>query len=206
MSNKNESKNAPAVHILLPVCAESKFDIFFEILKCYVAHSKLTKNCLIDAFMSGMKGEPFSVEMGDLTRSWKELKSDDQQIRQFKLLGFWAIANFPSLWRKFFGKTQPPRNGASVIGHTETNADNIDDLLFTKLKVRVIELRVSPSTLNKLNHFVKVPEWVGVKWSNQTVIDRKMISFNVDAGFVDSCWDALRCGQFTMTSDIEVSF
>lgn len=206
MSNKKESKNAPAVHILLPVCTESKFDIFLEILKCYVAHSKLTESCLMDAFMSGMKGERFSVEICDLTRSWKELKSGDEQIRQFKLLGFWTIANFPSLWRKLFGKTQPPRNGASVIGHAETNADNIDEVLFTKLKVRVIELRVSPSTLNKLNHFVKVPEWVGVKWSNETVIGRKMVSFNVNSGFVDSCWDALRSGQFTMTSNVEVSF
>lgn len=208
MSEIKTSKNAPAFHILLPVCIESKVDIFLNILKCAVSRSKLDQHHLTRAFMSGTKGESFAVEMDDLTLSWKQLKSEDQRIRQSKILGFWAIVNFPSLQRKLFGETHqaPPRNDVSVVGNTEIKADNIDDLVFPKMKLRVIELSVSGSTFHKLKHFVKVPACVGVRRSNEISISRKMVSFDVDANFVESCWDALRCGEFSMSSDYEVSF
>lgn len=157
--------------------------------------------------MSGMKGESFAVEMDDLNLSWKQLKSDVQQIRQSKILGFWAIVNFPSLGRKLFGETYqaPPRNGISVVGNNEFNVDNIDEIVLSKMKLRVVELTVSGSTFIKLNHFVKVPGCVGVKRCNEISISRKMVSFDVDADFVESCWDALRCGEFSMSSDDTVS-
>lgn len=57
-----------------------------------------------------------------------------------------------------------------------------------------------------MKHFVKVPGCVGVRRSNEINVSRKMVSFDVDANFVESCWDALRCGEFSMSSDNEVSF
>lgn len=208
MSEIKKSKNAPAFHILLPVCTESKFDVFLNILRCVVARSKLDEHHLTKAFMSGMKGKSFAVEMDDLTLSWKHLKSEEQQIRQSKILGCWAIVNFPSLQRKLFGDTHqtPPRNGVSVVGNPQMKADNIDEIVFAKMKLRVVELSVSGSTFIKLKHFVKVPGFVGVRRSNEISISMKMVSFDVDADFVESCWDALRCGEFSISSDYEVSF
>lgn len=208
MSEMETSKNSPVFHILLPVCTESKDDVFLNILKCATARSKLDENHLIRAFMSGMKGKRLAVKMNDLTLSWKQRTSENQQIRQSKILGFWAIVNFPSLQQKLFGETHqaPSRNEEPVVGNTEIKADHIDELVFTKMKLRVIELSVCVSTFIKLKHFVKVPGCVGARRSNEINVSRKMVSFDVDADFVESCWDALKCGEFSMSSDNEVSF
>ncbi len=206
MSEVKAKINSPAFHILLPVCSQSKEDVFVTILKRAVARSKLDEHHLIRAFMSGMKGESFAIKMDDLTLNWEQLKSEKQQIRQAKLLGFWAIVNFPSLKVKLFGEThQATRNHVSIT-NTAIDAAKIDEVVFEKMKLRVVELRLKGSTFDKLKHFVKVPGCVGATRSNEIHITPSMDSFDVDAKFIESCWDALRCGEFLMSPDNEVSF
>lgn len=200
-----EPGNRQSFNILLPVCTESKTDVFLNILKNIVARSKINDHYLTDAFMSGMNGEYFEVESDDVSLNWKQLSSETQQICQSKLLGFWTIDKFPSLGKKLFGESYqaPRRNAVKVIGNSEIEARNIDDLIFSKMKLRVIQLNVCASTFIKLKHFIKVPGCVGK--SNECRISTKMISFDVETQYVESCWEALKVGEFSMNLDNEVS-
>lgn len=169
-------------------------------MKCVVARSNENRHHLTETFISAMEGEKFVIEMDDLKLSWSQLNSKEQQIRQSKILGLWSIVHFPSLRKKLCGEMhQVPR----VNADTEISVEKIDELVFSKMKLRVVKMSVSESTFNKLKHFVKVPGCVGNQRINEIKIAKKMVGFDVDTDFVDSCWDALKNGKF---SDDEVSF
>lgn len=151
-----------------------------------------------------MAGEGFSIESEDISVNWKQLSSESQQIRQSKLLGLWAINNFPLLGKNFFGESYraPKRNAVEVTGSSMIEPDSIDDFIFPKMKLRMIQLNVSESTIVKLKHFVKAPGCIGK--NSEFQISRKMRSFIIDAEFLESCWKALKFGE-SMSSDFEVS-
>lgn len=195
-------------HIILPFCVESDFDVFLTVLKYSVARWKFDQNAYTCAFMSAMRGESFDAKSKDLTRHWGSMKSEKQQIRQMKLLGFWTIVNFPSLGKKLFGQSfkASPRNEVLIVENEEFTADKIDRIVFPKLHLRVIELTVNISTFSKLKDFVKVPVFVCAERKNEIRVSRKLISFEVDEKYVPNCWEALKTGVFTMDSYDEVIF
>lgn len=204
----SEKKDCPSVfHILLPMCTESTDDIFLNILKCAVARTVLDANCTTAAFMSAIEGRNVEVEMEDLTLNWEELRTEPQKIRQSGILGFWTISNFPSLGKQLFGKKHeaPQRHDICIDQHTSIGVNFIDDIVFAKMKLRIIELSVNGSTFMKLKHFVKVPGCV-VKRGSGVVVSRKMESFDINGEYLQRCWKALKCGEFTLNSDDEVSF
>lgn len=198
----------PTFYIVLPLCVESEFDIFLNVLKCAVARTKFDENELVREFMAAINGKKFDIKTKDLTRNWMSMKSPSQQIRQINLIGFWTIKNFPTLSYKLFGETfQPqPRDDIFVVGNAQFESNKIDEIISMKMQLRVVELSVNESTFNKLKHFVKVPPIVGAKRSNEIRVSRKMISFDVDEDFVPICWDALKTGVFTMYNEVHFLF
>lgn len=204
MSNIKKMETTP-FNILLPVCVQTKTDVFLMILKNSVARSGMLDHYLVSALKSGMS-ENFSIESEDISVDWTKLDSELQQIRQWKLIGLWTVNNFPSMVKKLFGELcgVPQRNAIPVNGNSAFEADSIDEFIFPKMKLRIIELTVSKSTLGKLKHFTLVPGVIGK--SKEQRIARKMKSFDVDAEFVERCWKALKSGEFSMNSDFEVSY
>ncbi|XP_037039792.1 uncharacterized protein LOC119076893 isoform X2 [Bradysia coprophila] len=194
-----------AFHIILPFCVETEYDPFLAVLKCAVAREVLKNNDLFCAFKSAMEGEDFFLKNKDLTHCWKTLETETQKKRQMKLLGFWAIANFPTLGDRLFGEAfqSSRREKIFVAGGTYVQAEEIDQLVFSKIKLNVIRLTVHGSTRNKLKHFVEVPDSVGAGRLNELKISRKMDSFDVHNNYLQSCWDALKCGKYVMDSDNE---
>lgn len=202
--SENKEIVGSSFNVLLPICSQSKNDVFLNILKSIVARAILNDN-LINAFQSGMHGENFSIESEDISIDWKKLNSEPQQIRQSKLLGLWAINFFPSLGKKLLGDgyRAPKRNAVEVIGSSVIEPDSIDGFILPKMKLRIIELNVSESTKAKLKHFVKAPCYIGKNSGIQ--ISRKMKMFNIDKEFHERCWKALKFGEYPVTSDFEVS-
>lgn len=195
----------PPLYILLPTCTESKTDVFLNILKNSLARSKLDDHYLDNALKLGTSANKFSIELEDVSMNWSELNSKEQQIRQSKLLGFWAIYNFPSLGNKLFGKSwQPPnRRSLQVVGRSkELCPDEIDVIVFRKLKPRVMQLNVSLSTLAKLQHFVSVP--ANICKTNESQVSPKVKSFDIDGEFIENCWQALKLGKFSLDVNFEV--
>ncbi len=199
MSKENNSK--PTFNVLLPFCVEAKTDVFMIILKNIVARSMLEDNCLVTAIKAGMSEEQFSIEPDDISVDWTKQNSESQQIRQWELLGSWTASNFPALGKKLFGESYrvPKRNAETVNGNSVFESDSINEIIFSKMKIRIIELSVSESTMEKLKHFTKVPDVIGK--SKEQRISRKMKSFEVDDAFVDRCWKALKSGAFSADSD-----
>lgn len=211
MSDMNIEIETTPFNVLLPVCVETKTDVFLIILKNHVARharSMLDGHYLVNAFMSGMSGEEFSIEAEDISVDWTKLDSESQQIRQWKLLGLWTVNNFPSLLKKLLGKSfrVPQGNVVPVNWNSAFEADSpdrIDEFIFPKMKLRNIELNVTESTKIKLKHFTKVPGFIGK--STEKRISRKIKSFDVDDEFVERCWEALKTGEFSINLDFEVS-
>lgn len=148
------------LRILLPVCLELECDVFLNVIQNLIARAKLDDHYLDSAFKVGMSGETFSIECEDITMDWLHQNSNEQQIRHTKMLGYWALENYPVLGKKFFGLSwEPPqRNGFLVRGDTqELRPDEIDALVFKKLKLRLIELNVTPSTSQKFKRFIVYP-------------------------------------------------
>ncbi len=204
MEDKNDIKITPSVNILLPICVESETDVFFNILRNVIARSKLDEHILDNAVKLGMMGDKFYIKSKDLTKKWSDLVTMSQQIRQSKLIGFWAIDNFPSLGKKLNGKLWKASKEKCLqfSGNSKTvTAAEIDSIIFQKLKIRVIQLNVSESTLSKLKLFVHVPAIVGRK--NESQISPKIKVFDIDDNWVEKCWEALKLGYFSL--DVSVS-
>ena len=195
------------VLILLPICIELETDVFLNILKNVIGRKKLDDHYIDNALKLGMRSDKFSIEEEDISVSWREKKSRDDQIRQSKLLGYWAINNFPSLGKKLFGSSwqTPNRQSLQVVGHSKVlSAEEIDAMVFQKLKIRVMQLNVSPSTLVKINHFVNVPANIGK--TNESKISMKIKSFDPYDEWNEQCWKALKLGSFSLDGNYEVSF
>lgn len=204
-SEKNICDVTPPVYILMPICKESKIDGFLNIIKNAINRAK--PNELDNALKLGMSADKFSIELEDTTRDWNELGSKEQQIRQWKLLGFWAINNFPSLGKKLFGWSwqAPERTSLQVVGHSqEINAAEMDAIIFQKLKLRVLQLNTGPSTLTKFKHFVNVSINIGRK--NECQVSAKIKSFDIEDEFLENCWKALKMGEFSVDVLFDVSF
>ncbi|KAJ6642719.1 Chitin biosynthesis protein CHS5 [Pseudolycoriella hygida] len=184
-------------HILLPFCVEQDNDVFFDILKTTIARSKVTQKAM--DMRLGMGAGKLSVKPKDLSLNWKSLKSDAQQIRQSKLLGFWMVANYPTMAGKLYWglPDAPKRSDVVTVGTEELDGGSVDDIILKKLKLRIIELNVSPTTLDKVKHFVKVPNFIGMY--NERQISPKVKAFDIEPEFVDECWSALKLGGFTQT-------
>lgn len=182
------------IYILLPVCLEQNDDVFLDILKCTIARSKLNQGAL--DLKLGMGSEKFSVSPEDLSLNWENHQTDVQKLRQSKLLGFWMVGNFPKLAGKiFWGSFDPPkRSDVVIVGNEQYSGDRIDSAIFEKMKLRIMELHLSWSTLEKLKHFVQVPSTVGM--INEKIISKKMKSFDIEDQYIDDCWNALKFGQF----------
>lgn len=80
--------------------------------------------------------------------NWSMLNSHEQRIRQSKLLGYWAIQNFSSFGSTLFGKTwkAPERKSIEVVGPSESEElqpEEIDEKIFRKLSLRILEINVS---------------------------------------------------------------
>lgn len=195
------------VLILLPICIELETDVFLNILKNVIGRKKLDDHFIDSALKLGMRYDKFSIEEEDMSVSWSEKKSKDDQIRQSKLLGYWAINNFPSLGKKLFGSSwqTPNRQSLQVVGHSKViSAEEIDAMVFQKMKIRVMQLNVSPSTLVKINHFVNAPANIGK--TNESKISIKIKSFDPDDEWTEQCWKALKLGSFSLNGSYEVSF
>lgn len=197
----------PPLYIILPICTEANVDIFINILKNAVSRMRMAESHLENAFRAGMAGEILSIHEYDISVNWEELHSKTQQIRQCKLLGYWAIHNYPLLGKKLFGESYNPPERKSVMVTDKENsslmtADEVDSFIFPKMKLRAMELNVSQSTWVKLKHFVKVP--ATIRKCNELKLSIKMNSFDITDDCIENCWKALKSGKFS--ANFEVSF
>lgn len=203
--NKNK-ENTPPIYILLPVCVEAQTDLFLNILRNVVAHSRYYDVFLEDALISGMLGERFSVDSYDLSVNWNILNSKSRQIRQAKLIGFWTARNYPLIGKKLIGGAwQPPKtNCIEIIGSNAINEEEIEAIIFKKMGLRIMELSVSHSTLTKLKYFVKVS--VAIEQVNGFQVSPKIKAYDVESKHLEGCWQALKLGEFSSTANFEVTF
>lgn len=195
---ERDSENRLVMYILLPECIEAEDDVFLTILKAIVGRTNLDRNPLINALINGMKVDTFKIECEDVG-SWNNLNSQSQRIRQAMMLGFWAIKNYPLLAIRLCGDAwkAPQRKFVQIVGGEPILPDDFDSLIFGKMKVRLIELheRKDKDTLQRLKSFVKAPTGIGktnrIQLSNRS---KNMFSFDVESGFNNQCWHALRSG------------
>lgn len=190
------AEDTPPIYILLPICIESKTDLFFNVLRNTVSRNRVNSNFLENAFISGMTGEMIEVNLNDLSMDWTTLKSELQQIQQSKLLGCWATRHFPSIGRKLIGTAwQPPKRcNVTVIGSSEITEAEINAIISKKMKLRILELNVSQSTSAKLKHFVRAPATIGKV--NVTITSPKIRAFDIQNQYLEDCWKALEDGEF----------
>lgn len=185
--------------ILLPVCGESTSDVFFNVIRNSIARSKLDEHFLDNALKCGIAGEEFEIEIDDVATDWGQLQSNEQLIRQSKLLGYWAMEHFPALGKKFFGATWVPneRQHIQVVGQADSmNPGDIDKLVFKKLKLRLMELQVSESTAIKLKHFAVDAVATMVK-TNEHQLSPKIKSWDIDG---EDYWKTLKLGVTSLRS------
>ncbi len=208
MAEENVNKeNTPPIYLLLPVCIECEFDAFFNIIRNVLSRSRPDNNELNNALKSGMTGETVTIEPDDIVVDWKNLQSKPKQILQWKLLGFWANQNSPSLGKKLFQSSwkPPQRKCVEVIGGTPMTPEEMDIIISRKIKLRVYELSVGRSTLDKLKSFVKVP--ANIDLCNKEQIFPKIRSYDIKPEHLKRCYDALRFGKFddSIEGNVEVS-
>lgn len=198
-SQKIKAKPAKAVtSILLPFCEELQRDIFVEVIKSVVWHSKMDDDH-IDAMKTGMTMKTVCVKSNDLCVEWTELTSESQQLRQYQLLGFWAASNFPAFCIKLIGDswTAPQRQAVEIVGSEPMPCDAVDTVIMQKMKLRSIELKISSDTMSKLRHFVKTPKNIGTY--NEIRISSTMTTFTINEVDVDKCWEQLKHGNPSMS-------
>lgn len=195
-------ENSPSISILLPMCSELKPDVFLEILKSVVFHSRLNDNPRVKSLKSGMSGERFSIDSEDLKNDWNKSTSDLCEIGRSKLLGFWSARNYPLIGKKLIGAGwQPPNKFNIQVEPMEIPEEEINDIVSKKMKLRIIELNLKQGTVKKLNHFVRVPMCIGK--INVDVISGKMRAFDIEGEHLVECWKALKDGAFP--SNLEVN-
>lgn len=209
-SNKG-STNVTPPNFLLPFCeelAESEIDGFFSVLKSVINRKSIDENCFDSSLKSAMSGETFFIYSKDLITNWSMLKSKTQRIRQYKLLGYWAIENFSSFGRILFGKSwkAPERKSIEVVGPSgteELQPEDIDKQILQKLSLRILEMDLSDSTLAKLKHLVNVPSIV--RKNNDKKISSKIKAFDVEDKYKEKCWRSLKSGRNVFDENFEVS-
>lgn len=195
---------APPVYLLLPICVELETDMFFHILKTIVDRKRVDDNDQLKLFKKGMTAEKLLIEPDDISKNcWKDQQLKSNKERQFKLLGFWTIQNFPLFGKNLFGRSwQAPER--KWVGFSENapaiKPEKIDTAVFQKMKLRIIELCVSDSTLNKLKYFVRVPNSIG-KY-RELYISPKMKSFEIQEKYLDICWKALKLGLMDVNFEV----
>lgn len=196
-------ENTPPIHVLLPTCDETNTDVFYEILKSGVLHTRLHDNVHVNSMISGMAGETFEVDQDDLSVDWKELTSNSRQIRQSKLLGFWAARHYPLIGKKLIGAAwHPPKEcNVRVSEPIEITEEGIDNIVSKKMKIRIIEINVCKGTSKKLNYFVRAPMTVGRV--NVTILSSKMRAFDIKSEYLAECWTTLKLGG--IPSNFEVN-
>lgn len=185
--------------ILLPACKESTSDVFFNVIRNSIARSKLDEHYLDNALKCGVGGEEFEIEADDVAVDWGQLQSDEQLIRQSKILGYWAVEHFPALGKKFFGTAWLPsdRQHVQVVGQPDSvSPGDIDKMVFKKMKLRLMELHVSESTANKLKHFA-VDAVATMVRSNEHQMSPKIKSWDIEG---EDCWKTLKLGVTSLRS------
>lgn len=187
-------ENIPPYRLLLPMCVECEFDGFFNVLRNIIYRCQ-QKGPFIDALKVGLTGATISIKAEDVG-DWRQLKTESKQILQWKLLGFWANRNAPSFGKKLFEPSwEPPqRNSVEVVDGKSMSPDEIDTIITKKITLRVIELRLTGSTIAFCKYFVKVPNDVDVY--NGINISKKTTSFDVNPAHLNRCFDALKSGKF----------
>lgn len=201
-------KNAAPAFFLLPACIESNDDVFMDIFRAVKGRTSIEKSSLNRSFISGMLVPSIVINVEDL-EPWKQLNSSSEQRRQAMMLGFWAIKIFPTLGARLCGERWniPQRQCVNVVGKDSLTPDEFDLLIFRKIKLRIVEIYESESTLQRLKHFVKTPTDIGKE--NRVQLLNKIFSLDIEKSFVRPCWDALRSGAFScdnMNGDVAVSF
>lgn len=190
--------------ILLPTCVEhdTDDDVFLSIVKNTVGRSKLTKNVL--EFKTGMSGKQIQVVPDDLLLNWKESTSENRK-NQFKLLGFWAVTNYPSIGKKLFGGDwqAPERISVKIVGSEVMDEVAVDAIIFKKMQLRIVELNVCPSTCEKMKHFVRAP--ITVAKCNEETITRQIKTFDVQDEFIEDLWEVAKLGQLSSKTTLDVS-
>lgn len=191
------TESVSPVLIVLPICVESNEDVFLSILKNVVARTKFEDNYL-SGFMKGMMSDQLDVGSDDMSVNWKTLHSKAQRRWQSKLIGFWCSNNYPLIGKKLFGDgwTAPQRSYVTSNGRAIT-ADDVDDIVFKKMRLRLIELSVNASTTDRLKWFVKAPASIDI--FDPIQLSKKMRAFTIRSGHLEACWKALKFGQFSTT-------
>lgn len=198
-----KSNKITQVYLLLPVLTVLKKDVFLHLLTKTLARKKFGDG-IESAFTSGLTAKTLFLKSKDISANVND-ETMSQQIRLSKLMGFWAVNNFPSLGRKLLGDSWNPTEDRTVTIENQTMDDKeIDAIVSQKLKLRVIQLSVSSSTLSKIKHFVSVD--VSVCENNPVDISKKMNMFDIQDALIDDCWQALKAGKFIMNTDFEVRF
>ncbi len=188
----------PVLNILLPCCLELQEDVFLEILKNAVWRSRMD-DCYLDALKSGMTTKTLCVKSKDLLVDWKELSSKSQLLRQYQVLGYWTMHNYPALGKKLFGKTWKAvqRQSIEVVGSEPMSPEAVDAVIMRKMKIRSIELSVCKSTVSKLRYFVETPNNI-VRY-NEKRLYPKVKSFDIQDDYVKECWKALKYGNMVIS-------
>lgn len=216
MENRYENcpKNNPVVYFLLPICVDSQYDVFFNLLKNVVSRvgrAKLANYYLDNAFKSGIMGEEMRVDVttDNISSIWNKRSTKQDLIRQSKLLGYWTSTNCATFGKVFFGDSwrSPKGNFVQVVssnGIQTMTAAQIDAIVFPKMKIHLIELNVSESTLkDKLKNFVQVPI-NEIDVYNMSQISPKMKSYDIKNEYVEKSWTALKRGKWMINTDTEV--
>lgn len=193
-ATENCKEDKTVICVLLPFCVELEIDLFLNLLRNVLWRSKLDDE--LDIVKAGMSADTLYIKSNDLLVNWKELNSKSQRIRQMKLLGVWIMYNYPSLGKKLFGEAwqAPERKIVEVLGESVKSTEAVNEVIFKKMTLRIIQLDVSHSTLSKLKNFVKVP--TDVSKFNGIQISRKMTSFEINVSVIEHCWKALKFGTF----------
>lgn len=187
------------IYILLPVCDETKDDLFLSIFRSIVGRTNVEKQPLHKDFVSGMKADSILIGADDVG-PWNDLNSELQQSRQANMLGFWAIKHFPSLGSRVCGDawTPPHRKYVQVDGSDPMLPDEFDKFIFKKMNIHIVELaEVKDDTFQRLKHFIKAPG--GIEKCNRTQVSNRsknIFAFDIESDFDrQKCWHALRSGS-----------
>lgn len=196
---ENNIENVPPAYILLPVCVECKEDVFLSVVRAIIGRSVVDKNPSISSMINGMNVRTLKIEAEDIG-AWNNLNSQSQQMRQAVMLGYWCIRNFPSLGNKLCGNKwkAPQRRCVQIVGRESMIPEEFDSFIVAKMKLRIIELRVYQSTLERMKEFIRAPTNIGKV--NRIQLYKKMFSLDIENGFHNQCWNAMRSGVLSCSN------
>lgn len=201
------------VYVLLPICVESKYDVFFNLLKNVVGkvgRARFTEYFLDNAFKSGMTNESIQIDEDDVSLDWKICNSKREAIRQSHLLGHWSTKNSPTFGKVMLGDAWQAPEGKSVMverrkGIESFPTEEIDKIIFKKMKCHLVQLNVKMTTLPNLKHFVKVPI-SEVDVENECQVSSKMKTFDIKENCMEKCWEALKRGAWLSNTQVRQKF